>query len=99
MVLKSEKTGGSIEMPDDGTFPGPIPGKLEIRYGGIPARKDKARIEISPGAIVNAASTLIIAVCTFGILTGAGVVLPGYSWGCIGILIGVINPMGRSKWS
>ena len=99
MVLKSEKTGGSIEVPDGGTFPSPIPGKLEIRNGGIPTRPDKTRIQIHPGAAINATSTFAIVVCVFGILNGVGVILPTYSWACIGILIGVINPMGRSKRS
>jgi hypothetical protein len=97
MTLRSKETGGDVEFADDGTFPPLGAGNMVIRGGGIPARPDKTRIEISPGAVINATSTLIIAVCTFGILTGAGVILPGYSWGCIGLLIGVVNPMGRPK--
>ena len=97
--MKTKETGGDVEFPDNGTFPSPIPGKLEIRSGGIPARPDKTRIEIPPGAIANATSTFAIVICVFGILNGAGVILPAYSWACIGILIGVINPMGRPKRS
>lgn len=99
MVLKSEKTGGSIEMPDGSTFPSRLPGKIEMHGGGAIAKPAKDRVGIPPGFIANSISTLIISVCTFGILNGAGVILPGYSWACIGILIGVINPMWRPKQS
>ncbi len=86
-------------MPDIGTSPSRLPGKIEIRNGGIPARPNKTGIQIPPGAIASAASTFVIVICIFGILNGMSVVLPAYSWACIGILIGVINPIGRSKQS
>jgi len=99
MVLKSEKTGGSIEMPDDSTSPSRLPGKIEIRGGGALAKPKETGIQIPPGAIASGASTFVVVICIFGILNGAGVILPTYSWACIGILIGVINPIGRSKRS
>ena len=96
MVLRSKETGGDVELPDNGGFPLYGDSKIEIREGGTPATKDKTRIEIHPGFVLNSLISGVITGATIGILVGAGVVLPGYSWACIGILIGVINPIGRS---
>jgi len=68
-------------------------GDIVIRGGdGLPARKKRG---FSLDLAFAMGGTVVIAACVYGILTGAGIVLPVYSWACIGIIIGVINPMGR----
>jgi hypothetical protein len=93
------RTGGSVELGGRGDLPRYGGANIEIRGGGLPERKSGMLAKIPPGLALSFLSTVLIAVSIFGILTGAGVILPWYSWLCVGLLVGVINPMGRPRQS
>ena len=46
---------------------------------------------------INLVTSMVITLCVIGILNGAGIILPFYSWFSIGILIGLFNPLGSEK--
>jgi len=94
--MKTERSDGGDAKILGGNSRG---GDVKIRGGGSVAQRSEFRDFISKLYTMNLSISVLMVAAVYGIITGAGWVLPAYSWACIGFLVSVINPIGRPERS